>query len=111
MHTWDTGRAPIRSIFTGLTTSFQVAISEGHSISIEASSGGHLIRILQSEDELASCEVMDLPRLLKRPGTIIAAAPIELRNEQRLITVRVRGRIVGQVEKHNIVSQMDVLHV
>lgn len=89
-----------------MSSVFNVPISDGHSISIQASSGGHLVKVLMEGQELASCEVGDLARLLKRPGSVIAASPIELRNEQRMITVRVRGRVIGQVEKHNIVSQM-----
>jgi hypothetical protein len=84
----------------------KVELSSGHSITIEASSGGHLVRVFNLTEEMANCEVTDLPRLLKRPGSVIAAAPIEIRNEQRIITVCVRGKVIGQVEKHNIVSQM-----
>lgn len=73
---------------------------------IEASAGGHLVRVLSGGTEMASCDVADLHRLLKRPGTIIAASPIEIRNEHRTITIRVRGRMVGQVEKHLITPHM-----
>jgi len=50
--------------------------------------------------------IPDLGRLLKRPGTVVAASPFEFRNEQRSIVVRFQGRVLGSVAKHSIVAAL-----
>lgn len=82
-------------------------LSDTLTLSIVAASGGHLVQVRTEEKELVQATVPDLQRLLKRPGTVFASAPLEMRNDHRLITVSYRGRVLGTVEKHGIVA---VLH-
>jgi hypothetical protein len=84
-----------------------VRISETLSLHISEAAGSHRVSIIaDGGGEVAGIDVNDLQRLLKRPGTIVASAPVELRNDQRQIVVRLRGRVVGQVEKHQIVAAL-----
>jgi hypothetical protein len=84
-----------------------VRISDSLHLHISEVGGSHRVALVtETQEEIAVIQVSDLQRLLKRPGTIIASAPVELRNEQRQIIVRLRGRIVGQVEKHQIVAAL-----
>ena len=90
-----------------MNSSVAVRISDSLQLQISEEGGAHRVALVNDlEEDIAVIQVMDLQRLLKRPGTIIASAPVELRNEQRQIIVRLRGRIVGQVEKHQIVAAM-----
>jgi hypothetical protein len=90
-----------------VNSSVAVRISDSLQLQIYEEGGAHRVALVNDlQEDSAVIQVMDFQRLLKRPGTIIASAPVELRNEQRQIIVRLRGRIVGQVEKHKIVAAM-----
>jgi hypothetical protein len=90
-----------------MNSSVAVRISDSLHLHISEVGGSHRVSLVtETMEEIAVIQVSDLQRLLKRPGTIIASAPVELRNEQRQIIVRLRGRIVGQVEKHQIVAAL-----
>ncbi|RYG44725.1 hypothetical protein EON79_14310 [bacterium] len=74
------------------------------SLLVEPASGGHRVAIRQGDEELAFTETPDLLRLLKRPGSVVAAAPIELRNDMRTITVKWKGRSIGAFDKHDLIA-------
>ncbi|CAN5677312.1 hypothetical protein BH11ARM2_BH11ARM2_20870 [soil metagenome] len=79
-------------------------LSETLFLRVEPAAGGHLVALWNGTEMLASTETPDLLRLLKRPGSVVAAAPLELRNDMRTITVKHKGRSVGVFEKHELIS-------
>lgn len=79
-------------------------LSETLALLVEPTVGGHRVALQHGDEVLVSTETPDLVRLLKRPGSVVAAAPLELRNDMRTITVRHKGRPVGAFEKHELIS-------
>jgi hypothetical protein len=79
-------------------------LSDTTSLFVEPSNGGHRVAIRNGEEEIAYTETPDLLRLLKRPGSVVAAAPLELRNDMRTITVKLKGRPIGMFDKHALIA-------
>lgn len=69
---------------------------------IRAAGLGHRLDVLHGSDLLATIEVTDLSRLVKRAGTVVAAPPLELRNEHRRILVWLFGRALGEIQKDEL---------
>lgn len=84
----------------------QFLLSDSLRLLIQTDAGGHRLSIWRDSEELGYCLIPDLGRLLKRPGTVVAASPFEFRNEQRSIVVRFQGRVLGSVAKHYIVAAL-----
>ncbi|MDX2066650.1 MAG: hypothetical protein SFX74_13005 [Fimbriimonadaceae bacterium] len=79
-----------------------VSISDVHVMRITVVGLGHRIELLNGPEVVAQTESADLSRLVKRAGTIVAAPPLELRNEHRRILVRLFGRPIGEIEKDHL---------
>lgn len=78
------------------------ALNDGMDLLIEPMEGGHRVSIRAGERLLAEAPTGDFARFLKRQGSILAAAPIEMRHIHEKIEVRVRGRFLGSADKPTV---------